>query len=237
MEFLYSIDFTELIKQSNYTGLIIFLIAFLETLLLVGFFFPGSMALVAIGSLISTGYLELWSTLFWAFSGAVVGDNISFWIGVYFQEPLRKSRIYTKYHQEFIKGENFFHQYGIYSVAIGRFIGPIRAVIPTIAGSLGMSGKLFFITNVVSALFWAPAYILSGVIIGEAFTLSYTEFEKFIHLELWSLLLVGMVTFGVFLWIKRSRFTKTHTKKSIAYLALFLAALVSLTVTQTTFQG
>ena len=60
MDFFYSIDFTELIKQSNYTGLVIFLIAFLETLLLIGFFFPGSMALVAIGSLIATGHLDLW---------------------------------------------------------------------------------------------------------------------------------------------------------------------------------
>ena len=237
MDFFYSIDFTELIKQSNYTGLVIFLIAFLETLLLIGFIFPGSMALVAIGSLIATGHLDLWPTLFWAFAGAVVGDNISFWIGVYFQEPLKKSRLYRKYQQEFMKGENFFHRYGVYSVALGRFVGPIRAVIPTIAGSLGMSGKLFFITNVISALIWAPAYILSGVLIGETFTLGYKEFEKFVHLELWSMLLIGLCTWIVFLWIKRSKFTKTNHKKSIAYIALFLASLFSLTITQTTFQG
>lgn len=237
MDFLYSIDFTELIKQSSYTGLVIFLIAFLETLLLVGLFFPGSMALVAIGSLIATGHLDLWPALFWAFAGAVVGDNISFWIGVYFHDHLKNSKLYTRYQHEFIKGEQFFNQYGVYSVAIGRFVGPIRAVIPTIAGTLGMSGKLFFITNILSALVWAPAYILSGVLLGEAFTLSYNKIETFVHLELWSILVVGFCTLLVFLWIKRSSIFKNSTKKSIAYFALFLASLVSLTITQTSFQG
>lgn len=237
MDFFYSIDFTELIKQSSYSGLIVFLIAFLETLLVVGFIFPGSMLLVAVGSLISTGHLDLWPTLFWAFFGAVVGDNISFWIGVYFQEPLKKSAIYIHYQQEFIKGERFFHQYGIYSVAIGRFVGPIRAIIPAIAGSLGMSGKLFFITNVVSALIWAPAYILSGVLIGETFKLGYHELAQFIQLDLWSLLLTGFCTLMLFLWIKKSKHLNTNSKKNVAYFTLLLASLFTFTLTQTTFQG
>lgn len=227
MEFFNSIDFAEIIKQSQYTGLVVFLIAFLETLLLVGFFFPGSMALVAIGSLVATGYLDLWPTLFWAFAGAVAGDNISFWIGVYFQEPLKKSNLYKKHQQAFSKGEQFFHQYGIYSVALGRFIGPIRAVIPAIAGSLGMSGRLFFIVNVFSALIWTPAYILPGFFISDL----YNNFEKYIQLKFWSLLLIAICVWIAYLIIKHSQ----HTKKSIAYIALFLVSLMSLTITQVTF--
>lgn len=227
MDFIYSIDFTELIKQSQYTGLAVFLIAFLETLLFIGFFFPGSVALIAIGSLIASGHLELWPTLFWAFLGAVVGDNLSFWVGVYFQKPLKKTRLYKKYNQEFIKGEEFFHTYGGYSVAIGRFIGPIRAVIPAIAGSLGMSGKLFFIVNIFSALVWAPVYILPGLFLGEL----YSDMKKYIQLELWSLLLIIIGTFIGFILIRGSK----HTQKSLAYLALFLVSLMSLSITQMTF--
>ena len=226
MDLLNSIDFTEIIKQSQYTGLLVFLIAFLETLLLVGFFFPGSMALVAIGGLVATGYLELWPTLFWVFAGAVVGDNLSFWIGVYFKEPLKKSNLYKKHQEAFVKGEIFFHQYGIYSVALGRFIGPIRAVIPAIAGSLGMSGRLFFIVNVCSALVWAPAYILPGFLAGDI----YEYFKKYIQLETWSFLLIGICVWIAYLIIKHSQ----HTKKSIAYIGLLLVSLISLAFTQTT---
>ncbi len=229
MEFIDSIDFAELLKQSQYTGLIIFVIAFLETFLLVGFFFPGSVALLAIGGLIATGHLELWSTLFWAFAGAVLGDNISFWIGVYFQEPLKKSRLYARHQAAFKKGEHFFHQYGIYSVMLGRFIGPIRAVIPAVAGSMGMSGKLFFIVNVLSALVWAPAYILPGVLFGDAFKF----LEHYIQIEVWSLFIIAICGLVIFFIIRHSG----HDKKNIAYIGLILASLFSLTLTQTTFPG
>jgi membrane protein DedA with SNARE-associated domain len=224
MDFLYSFDFTELLQQSQYAGLIVFLIAFLETLLLVGFFFPGSVALVAIGGLISTGTLELWPTLLWAYAGAVIGDNISFWIGVYFQEPLKRSSLYARHVEAFHKGEQFFQKYGIYSVALGRFIGPIRAVIPAIAGSMGMSGKVFFIVNVFSALIWAPAYILPGLLFGDL----YTHLEQYIEIKLGSLLLITLAIVIALALIKRSK----HDKKIIAYIGLILVSAFWVTVTQ-----
>ena len=227
MEFFNSADITEFIKQSQYTGLVVFLIAFLETLLLIGFFFPGSVALIAIGGLIATGHLDLWPTLFWAFLGAVVGDNLSFWIGVYFQEPLKKSIIYHKHQLAFTQGEAFFHKYGIYSVALGRFIGPIRAVIPAIAGSLGMSGRLFFIVNVLSALVWAPIYILPGLFVGDF----YHYIKQYIQIELWSILLIGISSWLAYKLIKKSK----HTKKSFIYIVLFIASFLSITITQMNF--
>lgn len=226
MEFINPTDIAEIIKQSQYTGLIVFFIAFLETFLFIGFFFPGSVALIAVGGLISTGYLELWPTLFWAFSGAVIGDNVSFWIGVYLQEPLKASKLYSKHQETFIKGEEFFHKYGLYSIALGRFIGPIRAVIPAIAGSLGMSGRLFFIVNVLSALIWAPVYILPGLFAEDA----YNYIKQYIQLEFWSLFLIGISTWAAYLILKHSR----QSKKSIIYLILFLASLTSITISQTT---
>jgi len=201
MDYLSSIDFSEFIKQSQYTGLVIFVIAFLETLLVVGFIFPGSVALIAIGGLIATGYLEMWTTLFWAFLGAVVGDNLSFWIGVYFKEPLKHSKIYHRHKEEFIRGEEFFHKYGVYSVAIGRFIGPIRAVIPAIAGSLGMSGRLFLIVNIFSAAIWAPVYILPGMFVGDFFN----YIERYMQIEISTLVLIALSFILFFLLIKKTK--------------------------------
>ncbi len=224
MDYFYSLDFAQLIKQSEYTWLLIFGIAFLETLLLVGFFFPGSVALLAIGGLIASGTLELWPSLFWAFLGAVIGDNISFWIGVYFKEPLHRSRLYARHKEAFLKGEEFFHQYGGYSVVLGRFVGPIRAVIPTIAGSLGMSGKLFFLVNVLSALVWAPAYILPGYLMGDL----YKHLDQYLEIEVGSLLtiLAGLIVIGFM--IKRSK----HHRKGWAYTGLVLITLLALGLTQ-----
>ncbi|WP_198266132.1 DedA family protein [sulfur-oxidizing endosymbiont of Gigantopelta aegis] len=228
MEFLYSIDFSELIKQSQYTGLIVFLIAFLETFLLIGFFFPGSIALIAIGGLIASGHLDLWPTLFWAFAGAVIGDNLSFWIGVYFQAPLKKTRLYQKHQSEFAKGEEFFHQYGIYSVVLGRFIGPIRAVIPAIAGSLGMSGRLFFLVNICSALLWAPIYILPGYFANDI----YHDYKQHLQIDFWSLLLIGSSAIIALFFIKELQCKK---KQRFTYLALLIIIILLLGITQTAF--
>ncbi len=227
MDYLYSLDFTQLIKQSEYTWLLIFGIAFLETLLLVGFFFPGSVALLAIGGLIASGTLELWPTLFWAFLGAVIGDNISFWIGVYFKEPLHHSRLYARHKEAFLKGEEFFHQYGTYSVVLGRFVGPIRAVIPTIAGSLGMSGKLFFVVNVLSALVWAPAYILPGYLMGDL----YKHLDQYLEIQVGSLLTILAALIVIGFMIKRSQ----HHRKDWAYTGLVLITLLALGLTQIRF--
>ena len=224
MDYLYSLDFAQLIEQSEYTYLLIFGIAFLETLLLVGFFFPGSVALLAIGGLIASGTLELWPTLFWAFLGAVIGDNISFWIGVYFKEPLHHSWLYARHKEAFLKGEEFFHQYGTYSLVLGRFVGPIRAVIPTIAGSLGMSGKLFFVVNVLSALVWAPVYILPGYFMGDL----YKHLDQYLEIQVGSLLTILAALIVIGFMIKRSQ----HHRKDWAYTGLVLITLLALGLTQ-----
>lgn len=229
MESLFAIDFAELIRQSEYSGLVIFLITFLESLLLVGFVFPGSVALVAIGGLIAAGYLELWPTLCWAFAGAVVGDNLSFWIGVYLHQPLTRSSLYAKHRESFSRGEAFFSRYGAYSVVLGRFVGPIRAVIPTIAGMMGMPGKLFFVVNFLSALAWAPAYILPGVFFGDI----YQKIEDYIELDVLSLIVILGLGLLIFILLKRSK----HKNKPLFYLGLLLTSLFSLTLTQTTILG
>ena len=51
-------------------------------------------------------------------------------------------------------------RYGGKSVAFGRFFGPVRAVIPLVAGMMNMPPWRFVVANVVSALAWAPAYLL-----------------------------------------------------------------------------
>jgi membrane protein DedA with SNARE-associated domain len=148
--------------------------------------------------------LNLWSTLAWASAGAILGDNISFWIGVYFQTPLKKSNLYQKHQNSFKSGEMFFQKYGAYSIALGRFIGPIRAVVPTIAGSMGMSGRLFFIINVFSAILWAPAYILPGMFAVDIYKIT----EKYIQIESWGFLFITFSILALFFYIKYIRYKK-----------------------------
>src|SRR5262249_30656865 len=66
-------------------------------------------------------------------------------------------------------GEAFIRRHGVKSVAIGRFVPALRAVVPLAAGVLGMPVGRFYVANVLSGLAWSPAHILPGALLGVSF--------------------------------------------------------------------
>jgi membrane protein DedA with SNARE-associated domain len=60
------------------------------------------------------------------------------------------------------KAEAFLHRWGAGAVALGRFFGPARAVVPLIAGVFGVERLHFQIANVLSALVWAFVLLAPG---------------------------------------------------------------------------
>lgn len=149
-------------------GFATFLIAFAESLAIVGLFIPGSVLMTAIGTLIGTGYIPLVGTVLWAVSGAILGDVLSFWLGFYYQDSVRTIWPLRSYPKLLNKGVVFFQTHGGKSVFLGRFVGPIRPVLPLIAGMMSMSPVRFLIVDIISAIFWAPLYMLPGFVLGAA---------------------------------------------------------------------
>lgn len=144
----------------------IFLISLSESLAVVGLFIPGTVIMFGIGAVVATGSLELKPVLLLAIAGAVIGDGISYWLGHYYRDNLRKIWPFSHFPGMFINGEAFFDRHGGKSVLLGRFVGPVRPIIPVVAGMLGMSPVHFSIVNVLSAIGWALVYILPGVFFG-----------------------------------------------------------------------
>ncbi len=124
--------------------------------------------MTAIGTLAGAGVIPLWQTIIWAILGAIVGDGISYWIGRHFNERLPGLWPFKKYPTLLERAEIFFRKHGPMSVFIGRFIGPIRALVPLVAGMLGMRPLRFYIANILSAIAWAPVYMLPGILLGAA---------------------------------------------------------------------
>lgn len=152
----------------NFAGLVTFTISAAESVAIIGTIVPGSIMMTAIGTLAGAGVIPLWQTIFWAILGAIVGDGISYWIGYYFKDRLPSVWPFRKHPGLLKTGEKFFHKYGSMSVFIGRFVGPVRALVPLVAGMLGMRPLQFTIANVASAIGWAPAYMLPGILLGAA---------------------------------------------------------------------
>ncbi|MCF6282402.1 MAG: VTT domain-containing protein [Candidatus Polarisedimenticolaceae bacterium] len=176
------------------SGWVIFLVAMLESLAIIGLLVPGALMMVGFGALIASDTLAFWPTVGWAAAGAVVGDGISFLLGCHFTERTATLWPFSRHPKLLKHGVIFFQRHGTASVALGRFIGPIRAVIPLIAGMMGMSPKRFLLANLLSALLWAPIYLLPGIALGSAFDQATDATVRLITLGLllltvgWSLL-------------------------------------------------
>ncbi len=156
----------------NSAGLIIFFSSFAESLAFVGLIMPGSVLMLAAGALIAQGSLSFFSTMAWAVCGAVLADGFSFWLGHHFTERIRRFSLFVRFPKMLTRGEEFFRRHGGKSVFLGRFIGPVRPVIPLVAGMMGMEQGRFSIYNIFSALAWAPAYLLPGMAFGASLALA-----------------------------------------------------------------
>jgi undecaprenyl-diphosphatase len=154
-----------IVANPTWAGFIVFLISLIESLAIIGLIIPGTPVMFAIGLMMGTGDLPFWQTMLWAIFGAIVGDGVSYWLGHRFHEQLRDFWPFRQFPKILEHGEKFFKNHGGKSIILGRF-GPVRPVIPVIAGMMDMQPKPFLFFNIVSAFIWAPAYTLPGVLVG-----------------------------------------------------------------------
>lgn len=143
-----------------------FIMAFAESMIFIGGIIPGSLAITAIGTLAGADIIPIYPTLLAAILGAIGGDFASFFVGRYFKEQLKDFSIFKKYPKTIAYGEHFFKKHGAKSVFFARFIGPIRAIVPAIAGMMNMRIHYFIIANSLSAVGWSVLFFYPGVLIG-----------------------------------------------------------------------
>ena len=151
----------------GYAGWVVFAVALAESLAIVGVLVPGVVILLGAGTLIGAGILDFWLMCAWAVAGAIIGDGLSYWLGHHFEYLTARWRWFRLHPDHLRKGIEFFEKYGDLSVALGRFFGPIRAIVPLVAGLMHMPPRRFYTANVLSALVWAPAYLVPGMVLGE----------------------------------------------------------------------
>ena len=154
--------------HSDWAAVVMFITAFGESFAFVSLLFPGTTVLIAAGTLMSAGTLPYGPVLVGAVIGAVLGDSVSYWIGRRFGGAIAGLWPFSRNPELLPRGIRFFERHGGKSVFIGRFFGPIRAVIPLAAGIMRMPRGRFWVANVTSAIVWAPMLLLVGDAVGEA---------------------------------------------------------------------
>lgn len=154
------------IANPTWAGFLIFLVAFTESIVVIGILIPGIMILFALGALIGLGIVDFYLAWFTASLGAILGDSFSYWVGLRYRESLASKWPFSRWPELFEQGRDLFRRRGVMGVVIGRFVGPLRPIVPVVAGMLAMPQKRFYPTAIAAGIAWSPAYLLPGVLLG-----------------------------------------------------------------------
>lgn len=187
-----------IVQHPHWAAVLVFLTAMSEAIALIGLFIPGTAILIGVGAVAGLGKLALWPIIAAATLGAITGDGISYWLGHRHKARIRTSWPFRQRPELLAAGETFFRRYGAMSVALGRFVPAVRAIIPLIAGVAGMPPRRFYLVNVLSAIVWAPAHILPGAGLGLAFGVLGSISGKLVLL-----LVAVLIILGLGIWVIR----------------------------------
>lgn len=148
--------------HAHYAPYVAFLLAFCESLVIVSLFIPATFVLLGLSPLIAAGgapLLPVWAA---TAAGAALGDSVSYWIGFRLKGSARQRWPLNRFAGGLARGERFFLRYGIWGVFFGRFSGPLRAIVPLIAGMFAMPPFQFQMVNITSAMLWALVILGPG---------------------------------------------------------------------------
>ncbi len=149
-----------------WAGPIVGIIAFGESLAIIGMFIPATPIMIAIGGLVGAGIIEPIPVIIGAIIGAVIGDIISYFLGWWLGRNIIHKWPLNKHRSGVARARLLFRRYGFSAVFLGRFFGPIRCTVPMVAGMMSMDQTRFQTANILSALVWAPVMFLPGWLAG-----------------------------------------------------------------------
>jgi len=160
------LDLAELIRTVGYLG--VFTIVFLESGLLIGFFFPGDSLLFTAGFLASQGYLDISILVIGSFIFAVAGDSIGYFIGKKLGPKIFNKEKSIFFHKKHLaSAQKFYDKHGGKTIILARFVPVIRAFAPVVAGVGKMDYKKFVTFNLVGGALWAIGVTLAGFYLGK----------------------------------------------------------------------
>lgn len=158
-------DLQSLIQTVGYLG--VFAIVFLESGLLVGFFFPGDSLLFTAGFLASQGFLDIKLLIAGCFIAAVAGDSTGYFIGHKWGRKLFTKEDSIWFHKKHLeRAQNFYEKHGGKTIILARFMPVIRAFAPVVAGIGVMRYRRFVMFNLIGGVLWAILIPLAGYYLG-----------------------------------------------------------------------
>ncbi|MBO9708715.1 MAG: DedA family protein [Caulobacter sp.] len=162
-------------QHQAWAGPILGALTLLESMFLIGAFVPATALMLLAGGLIASGALNPAEVFAWCVAGAVLGDAISFEIGRRVGARALRHPALRPRRRAVARTRLYARRYGVVSVFVGRFFGPLRAFVPVMVGMLQMKSWVFQIANVVSAMLWVGVLLAPGYLAARGLALLELE--------------------------------------------------------------
>src|SRR5215213_6876734 len=131
---------------------------------------PGETMLLAAGVLVQRGHLDLGDVIVFGILGAVIGDQIGYWLGRGGGRSfvLRWGRYVFITPERLGRAEAFFDRHGGKAVFLARFFSGLRVFGALVAGISRMRWGTFILYNALGGAVWATAVVLVGYFLGSS---------------------------------------------------------------------
>ena len=181
----------------------------------VGVPIPGeTMLLLASFYAASDPKLQISLVILCAACGAILGDNIGYYIGRVGGRAFvaKFGRFFFVKMEHLDAAEQFFNRHGAKTVFFGRFISILRIFSAFLAGMNRMNWRKFMLYNGLGGIIWATYVGLLGYIAGHYFHQHFDMVEGLVRTAGWTgFVVVVLITIGVIIFVQR-RIIKSISK-------------------------
>jgi membrane-associated protein len=138
----------------------IFVVVFIESGILVGFWLPGDTVLFAAGLLAADAAVgvSVWVIAAGVSVAAVAGAMVGYATGRRFGRPYLERR----YGSALSRAEAFYARFGSLTLVAARFVPLARTLAPVLAGAVAMPGVRFLPAVISGAFVWGSGLVLLG---------------------------------------------------------------------------
>jgi membrane protein DedA with SNARE-associated domain len=154
------------ISGSEWSYAIVFGVAMLDA------FFPlvpSETTVIAAGVLAAHGDLRIELVLIAAATGAIVGDNVTFWLGKTLGERVAEKLFSGARRRHLDRAHKMVEERGGYLIVIARFIPAGRTAVTFACGSLDWEWIRFIKFDIVAGVIWGSYASLLGYFGGKTF--------------------------------------------------------------------